>query len=162
MSLEKHHGGWVIIVSFIAGLLLTIMPLPLWAKAWRPDWVAMILIYWCIALPQRVGVATGWLVGVIQDVLTDTLLGQHALTLHLIAFISVKSHRRMRISTFWQQSFWIFIMILVSQAVHTWIHAMLGYPPRDWSFLYPAFSSAILWTWIFIILRDVRRAYQVS
>ena len=67
--MERHHGGWVIILSFIFGLMLAIMPLPAWAVAWRPDWAAMILIYWCIAIPQRVGVTTGWLVGIFLDVL---------------------------------------------------------------------------------------------
>ena len=102
MSLERHHGGWIIVLSFVVSFMLAIMPLPSWASLWRPDWVALVLIYWCIAIPQRIGIATGWLVGLTSDVLNETLLGQQALSLCLIAYISVKLHRRIRLFPLWQ------------------------------------------------------------
>jgi len=140
MSLEKHHGGWVIILSFIVGFMLAIIPLPAWASVWRPDWVAMVLIYWCLALPKRVGVPTGWLIGIIHDVLSDTLLGQHALYFCLIAYISVKC----------------------SQLINQWIYNLLGYYIQvEWSFIYPAMSTMLLWPWLFILLRDLRRSHHV-
>ena len=54
--LYKRQGVWVIILSFLLALMLTAIPLPIWAQAWRPAWVAMVLIYWCVALPERIGV----------------------------------------------------------------------------------------------------------
>lgn len=162
MSLEKHHGGWIIALSFGFSFVLAIMPLPSWAIEWRPDWVTMILIYWCIALPQRVGIMTGWLVGIIQDVLHDTLLGYHALSMSLIAYISVRFHRRFRIFPWWQQVISIFVMVAAIHLPDIWVYGILQQRPVDWNFLYPAISSMILWQWVFVILRDIRRTYKVS
>lgn len=161
MSLERHHGGWIIILSLFVSFMLAIVPLPAWATVWRPDWVAMVLIYWCIAVPQRVGVATGWLVGIIHDVLNDVLLGQHALGFCLIAYVSVRLHRRMRLFPRWQQALMVFGLVALSQLLYTGLRSILGYPQERWSFIYPAVTSMILWPWLFVILRDLRRTYQV-
>ncbi|RKZ90961.1 MAG: rod shape-determining protein MreD [Candidatus Parabeggiatoa sp. nov. 1] len=161
MSLEQHHGGWVIILSFIFGFMLAIMPLPAWANAWRPDWVAMVLMYWCIAIPQRVGVATGWFVGITHDVLKDTLLGLHALSFCFIAYMSVKWHRPVRLFPLWQQAIGVFGLITVSQLLGAWTRSILEHSPVGWSFIYPAVTSTMLWPWLFVILRDLRRAYRV-
>jgi rod shape-determining protein MreD len=161
MSSERHHGGWVIVLSFVVSFMLAIMPLPGWATVWRPDWVALVLIYWCIAIPQRVGIATGWLVGITRDVLNETLLGQQALGLCLIAYISVRLHRRIRLFPLWQQSMGVFVLITGDQLLRAWIRGIQGQPLVDVSFIYPALTSMLLWPWIFILLRDLRRFYQV-
>jgi rod shape-determining protein MreD len=162
MSLERRQGHWIIILSFVLSFMLAIMPLPAWASVWRPDWVAMVLIYWCIAVPQRVGIATGWLVGIIHDVLSDTLLGQHALGFCLIAYISVRFHRRVRLFPLWQQAVGVGGLIIVTELLDAWVRNILGHHLLGWHFLYPAFTSLLLWPWIFIILRDMRRTYRVS
>jgi rod shape-determining protein MreD len=161
MSSERHHGGWVIVLSLVVSLMLAIMPLPSWATVWRPDWVALVLIYWCIATPQRVGIATGWLVGITRDVLNETLLGQQALSLCLIAYLSVRLHRRIRLFPLWQQAIGVFVVITVEQLFRAWIRGIQGQPLVDVSFLYPALTSMLLWPWVFILLRDLRRFYQV-
>ncbi|HDN69117.1 MAG TPA: rod shape-determining protein MreD, partial [Gammaproteobacteria bacterium] len=85
MIRSRHHGGGVIIFTFIIALLLTVIPLPDSMRYLRPDWVGLVLIYWCMALPDRIGVTTGWFAGLMVDMLTGTLLGQHALSLTIIA-----------------------------------------------------------------------------
>lgn len=56
-NIARHHGGATLLLSFIFALLLQMFALPDWAEALRPDWVALVLIYWCIALPERVASA---------------------------------------------------------------------------------------------------------
>ena len=164
MKLNRHHGGWVIILSLMVTLILAIMPLPVWAAAWRPDWSALVLIYWCIATPQRVSVATGWVVGIFHDVLYDTLLGQHALTYCFIAYLCVKWHRRIRLYPLWQQAMGVFLMVAANQFFEFAINNLLGHPhpaPFYTSSLPPAITSMFLWPWLFVILRDLRRTYRV-
>ena len=70
----RRHGTGVIVLTFVIALLLTVIPLPDWARYLRPDWVGLVLIYWCMALPDRVGwlcrKATLWLehsTGAVRD-----------------------------------------------------------------------------------------------
>ena len=78
--MDKPHRIWVIALSFLAAFMLTAMPLPDWALPWRPAWIAMVLVYWCMALPERVGVITGWVIGLILDVMHGSILGQARFT----------------------------------------------------------------------------------
>ena len=161
MSLEKHQHGWVIVFSFILALLLAIMPLPEWASHWRPDWVAMVVIYWCIALPQRVGVFSGWIVGLAMDVLYGTLLGQYALSYALLAWVSLKVYRRLRAYPLHQQVFIVFILILIAQFPGLWVRGIQGYSGNLIILLYPAITSMLLWPWVFSSLRMLRQRFRV-
>ncbi len=160
--MEKPQGTWVIILTFLLAFVFAILPLPSWASIWRPEWIMMVLVYWCIALPERVSIGIGWLVGLLHDVVNDTLLGQHALSLSIAAFLAVHFHRQIRMFPLWQQAIFIFFVVTFSQLPVIWLRGMLGHPILSWTVFYPAVSSMILWTWLFIILRDLRRFYQVS
>ena len=162
MSLKNGHGTWVILFSFCFAFVLAILPLPTWADLWRPEWVAMVLIYWCVALPHRVGITVGWSIGLIHDVLSDTLLGQHALVFCVISYFGVALHQQIRIFPIFQQTIVVGILIIITQLPEIWIRGVLGYPQLGWEFFYPSIVSMILWHWIFVILRDIRRTYGVS
>jgi rod shape-determining protein MreD len=162
MNTVKQHGGWIIFSSFIVALMLTAMPLPEWATNWRPAWVAMVLIYWCMALPQRVGIGVGWLLGILLDVLQGTLLGQNAIGLAILAFLTLKSHQRVRMYPLVQQALVICLFVLVYQLLSLWVRGIMGVPPGSWTYWMPVFTSMVLWPWLFIILRDIRRRYHVS
>ena len=162
MNIKRHNGGWVIILSLVIAFMLTAMPLPVWVVNWRPAWIAMVLIYWCMALPHRVGIGIGWILGILLDVQQGTVLGQHALGLAVIAYITLKSHQRIRVFPLAQQAILVCIYVLIFQLIILWIKGMLGIPPQHWTFWMSAFSSMLLWPWLFIILRDLRRNFRVT
>ena len=64
MNLMRHHGGTVIVTSFVVALLLTIVPLPESLRIARPDWVTLTLIFWCLTLPDRISVTSGFMVDI--------------------------------------------------------------------------------------------------
>jgi len=162
MSTVYHRGGWVIAMSFVVAMMLTMLPLPDWAEYLRPEWVTMVLIYWCMALPSRVGVGIGWLMGLFLDVIHGAVLGQYALSLALIAYITLTLHRRLRVYPLLQQSLVVLMMILLQQLIITWIKGFLGQPPSSLGYWVPSLTSMLLWAWVFIILRDLRRHFRVS
>jgi rod shape-determining protein MreD len=106
-------------------------------------------------------VGTGWFIGLILDAAKDTLLGQHALALAVVAFLTVKTHRRIRVLPVWQQALSVLSFLFINQVLVFWINGIIGYPP-DWWFLAPALGGMLFWPWVFIILRDTRRRFQVS
>jgi len=157
-----HHHGWVIVASFIVALLLEIMPMPDWLVLLRPEWPAMVLIYWCLALPQRVGVGIGWSVGLVLDVLRGALLGQHALGYAVMAYLSLKLHRRIRVFPLWQQALSIMVFIALHQLLVLWVLGIIGQSQGTWSYWLPTLSSALLWPWMFVGMRGVRRRFRVT
>ncbi len=152
----------IIYVTILIGYLLTLMPLPDWAQIFRPQWVALILIYWCMAVPDRIGVGVGFISGLLLDVLTGTLLGQHALGFSVIAFVTLKLHLRVRVMPLRQQVFTIFILLLVERLLALWSTGAAGYPtPSLWYWMTPLVGM-LLWPWIYILLRNTRRRFHVS
>jgi len=91
------RGFSIIAITFLISLVLSILPMPESLQLYRIQWTALVLIYWCMAVPERVGVGAGFLVGLLLDILTGTLLGQHALGLSVISFITIKTYRRVRV-----------------------------------------------------------------
>jgi len=148
-------------MSLILAFMLTAMPLPEWAVNWRPAWVAMVLIYWSMALPDRVGIGIGWLLGLLLDVQQGTVLGQNALGLAVIAYITLRSHQRIRVFPLVQQAILVCCYVLLFKLLVLWIKGMMGLPPQHWTFWMPALTSMLLWPWLFIVLRDVRRRFHV-
>lgn len=159
---NKPRGSWVILVSIVLAYLLTLTPMPDWAGLWRPDWVGMVLIYWCMALPHRVSVGAAWSTGLLLDVLTASLLGQHALGYTLMIAVVDALHQRLRLFPRWQQAVGVFVLIATSQLPMLWARGILGQAPEDLSFLYSALTSMLLWQWLFVVLRDARRTFHVT
>jgi rod shape-determining protein MreD len=152
----------VIYLSLLAGFILTIMPLPEWANTFRPQWVVLILIFWCMTLPERIGVGVGWTTGFLLDVLTGTLLGQHALGFSVVAYLMLRLHQRVRVIPLRQQVFTIFILLLVERLLALWSTGAANYPtPSLWYWVTPLVST-LLWPWIYIILRDISHRFNLS
>ena len=159
---EKPKGRIVIIASYILAFMLTAMPLPDWALAWRPCWVAMVLIYWCMALPNRVSTGTAWLLGLLIDVLQGTLLGMNALGFALIAYFVQTSYQRLRVYPLTQQSLVIGFFLAMYLLISLWIRGVSDDPKVTWDYWMPLVTSMLLWPWLFIVLRDMRRKFHVT
>ncbi len=149
-------------ISFLIALLLAVMPLPLWAEAFRPDWIGLVLIYWCMAAPERVNVGTGWILGLVLDVLYGSLLGLHALGKCLVAFLTIKLHLKLRMFPRWQQAVAVVGLLVLNQLLVLWVRGMIGKAPESISYWTPSVVGMVIWPWLFVILRDVRRRFDVA
>jgi len=161
MSLTPHQGGGVIIATFVAGFLLTILPLPQALEIWRPDWVMLTLLYWALALPERIGVGIAWVVGLLKDALVGTLLGQYALAYVLATYLIIKLHQRIRLHPLWQQALSILVLLALSQLLVLWVNGIIGRPAHSWLYWMPSLVGALLWPVVFTLLRAVRRNFLV-
>lgn len=155
------RGGPIIAITFIIALMLTLVPLPEWAKAVRPEWVAMVLIYWCIALPDRVGIVVAFFIGIFLDVSSGSLLGQSSLALAVVAFLSIKLHQRMRLFPVWQQAMSVLLLVTLHQMITLWIKGLIGQTSPGWAYWLPSVSSMMLWPMVFSVLRFIRRYYRI-
>ena len=83
--------------TLLLALCLQVMPLPDVWLVWRPDWLGVLLAYWCVATPQRVGVIHGFVLGLLLDLIEGAPLGQNALTLSLLAYLFLLLYQRFRV-----------------------------------------------------------------
>lgn len=148
-----------ITLTIIFAFMLTIMPLPEWAEAFRPDWVTLVLLYWVMAIPAYVGVTIAWFLGLLLDVTHGAVLGQNALGLVLITYIVHSQHQRLRLSSLLQQSIVIFFLLILKQLMVLWVSGIIGQAPDISLYFAPSLIGALLWPWVYIILRDLRRKF---
>jgi rod shape-determining protein MreD len=159
---QSAQGWWVVVLSFFCAMLLNIVPMPEWMQWARPEWVALVLIYWVIAIPQRIGVVTAWLLGMLLDSIEGAVLGQNALSLSVVAYFSAILYQRLRMYAIWQQAMVVCILIAINQFIGQWVQNLGGSGAASLLFLLPALVSALLWPWVMLLLRHVRRHYRVN
>jgi rod shape-determining protein MreD len=156
------RGRMMLVATFGVALFMNALPGPAWAEPFIPDWVALTLIYWCMAVPQRVSVGVGWTLGIILDVLYGSLLGQHALADTVIAYITVRLHPQLRMFPRWQQAVSVLVLLVINQLLLAWIRGATGHAPGSVAYWTPSIVGMLVWPWLFVILRDLRRRWHVS
>ena len=161
MTTSRHYGGGIIILTFVFALIAHMILLPDWLENLRPDWITLVLIYWCIALPERVGVGIGWLAGLMLDVSSGALLGQNALILSIVAYLALRLHQRIRLFPMWQQSVSVLLLILLHLMLALWIKGAFSQSTENWAYWLPALTSMLIWPVVFTGLRWMRRTYRV-
>lgn len=162
MTLAPQRGGWVVFASIVVAYMLTIVPLPEWGRLARPEWAALVLIYWCMAVPHRVGVIVAWLVGLGQDAVQATLLGQHALAYAIMAYLVLRLHQRIRIYPLPQQALIVLLLLLLVHVIQAWISALVDQPTPGMAYWLPPIVGTLIWPWVFILMRGVRRRFSVQ
>ena len=150
------------IFTIIGAFMLAIMPLPDWVVEFRPDWVTLVLIYWAMATPSKIGVTVAWVTGLLLDVSYGTLMGQHAVGMVLVIYVIHLQHQRLRVASLLQQAIVIFFLLMLKQLLTLWVDGMIGRAPDSWLYFMPAIVSTVLWPWTYLILRDLRRNFSVE
>ncbi|WP_264435641.1 rod shape-determining protein MreD [Coxiella endosymbiont of Dermacentor marginatus] len=113
-------------LTFLAGMMLTILPLPKWAVWYQPVWIFMSLLFWMITIPYQVGIGTTFIVGLLLDLLTGTILGQHALIFTRLAYFFIRFQIIIHSLPAWQQMILVLITTVVYLALQYWIMVIVG------------------------------------
>ena len=158
MSRKVSPIFYAISGTLLAALILMLIPLPDWAGPWRPDWLAITLIYWAMARPEHLGVGLAWLLGLLVDVVYGTLLGQYALGFAILAFITIRFHTRARNYPIHQQAMFVGVTLLPYMIILLWIQGIQGEDPKSWTYWAPVLTSMLMWPIVYKVLRAVRRA----
>ena len=151
-----------VVVSIIIALMLTMLPLPGSADTFRPDWIALILIFWAISVPASYGVGVAWVVGIVLDVTQGTLLGQHALALVAIVFVTAKFHLLMRVFPLLQLTATVFALLSLYQFLLFWVNGVAGVTAPASTYWGPVISGTVLWPLLYTFLSGVRYRVQMG
>jgi len=156
MSRGRYTRPKPVVISMIVALMLAIAPMPAAAEAFRPDWVTLTLIYWAMNLPRTYSVGWAWIVGLVLDVAQGTLLGQHALALSLVIYVTVKFHLQMRQFPTLQLSATVFALLALFQFILFWINGVAGVNTPAISYWGPVLTGSLVWPLMTMLFGGVR------
>jgi rod shape-determining protein MreD len=156
----QAHSRALVVASLIASLFLTILPMPDGTSEFRPQWVALVLIYWCLNAPRHTGVFWAFGTGIVVDVLSGSVLGQHALTLSVVGYLAVELHQRILPFPLWQQAVSVWLLLLVERLLSLWILGATGQPAPALIYWMPTFVGMLLWPVLSIVLGDLRAHFE--
>jgi rod shape-determining protein MreD len=134
-----------ILLTLIVALLANLLP---WSGAWlwmRPDFVALVLLYWCIEQPRRIGFVAAWLLGLFMDVADGTLFGQHALAYSILAYAGIVLHRRVLGFSGTPQIVHVVLLLLMNDLIVLAIRLLAGADFPGYQYFLGSFVAGMLW-----------------
>lgn len=148
---------WFILLTLLLALLLNLSPAgPVWRFV-RPDFLALVLLYWCIQEPRFVGVGGAWVLGLVMDVADANLFGQHALAYALLAYAAEFFHRRVLRFALWAQAIHVAGLLAGCQAVVLLVRLFSGAAGVSWTYFMASLTGALLWPSASVLLQWPQR-----
>ena len=147
----------VVWFTLLFALCLQVMPLAEGWQVYRPEWLGLMLIYWCMRTPTRVGVFHGFVLGLLLDLIEGVPLGQNALVLSLLAFLSALVYPRFRTYSLVQQAVLVLVLLGLIQLLEQWVRTLTGNYAIHLAFLIPSLISAVLWPWLATMFHALER-----
>jgi rod shape-determining protein MreD len=150
-----------ILVSLALALFANFLP---WKSLLLvPDFVALVLAFWCIRQPRLVGLGVAWMLGLLTDVGNGVLMGQHALSYALLAFAAITLSRRILWFGLWGQALHVAALLVFAQAVGLLVRLAAGGEFPGWQILVGPALGAILWPLAsHLLLLPQRRAADID
>jgi rod shape-determining protein MreD len=148
---------WFVLLTLIAGLMGNVIPASGVALVVKPDFLALMLLYWCIQEPRRIGVGIAWCLGLLMDVADATVLGQHALAYAVLAYAAEFFRRRVLRFPLWQQAAHVAVLLLFCAGLVLLVRVVGGAPLPRWSYAVGPLAGALLWPAVTVLLQWPQR-----
>lgn len=129
-------------LSLAAALVLASLPWPRSLAPWAPLWVPLVLFFWILVLPERVGIVTAWAAGLLDDVVHLTPLGEHAAILAVLAYVVERWRLEIRLAPLGQQMAVFFLLFTAERLLEVWLTAVPLWSP---GVFLPPLVTALLW-----------------
>ncbi len=150
---------WFILVSLLCALLINFLPTANWF--WMPDFVALVLIFWCIREPRHLGMGSAFLLGMLMDVADASLMGQHSLAYVLTAYAASTLARRILWFPLERQALHVLPLLLLVQLVQAGVGLVSGGSGPDWLYFVSPFLGTCLWLPLtFVLLLPQYQPYE--
>jgi rod shape-determining protein MreD len=142
----RTNFGWGRVVGLtVLALAASVAPLPSVLEPYRPNFVALTVLWFCLLSPRLLGLAFAWCAGLALDGFQGVLLGQHALTLTCIAYVAAKFRLQIRAFPPLQQSAVVLALLWLNEFLLFWIDGVAGHPVTDWRRWLSVPVSAACW-----------------
>jgi rod shape-determining protein MreD len=150
----------LIVATLAVALVLQLLELPYALAVLRPLFVPMVLVYWAMVVPQPTGLLTAWITGLLLDVLLGSVLGQHALGLTVLVFITLQLRGILSLYPLWQEALALTPIFAVYVFLMFWIDGATGHRADPWLQWLPLLTTGPCWPLVFGLLNSLHRRGQ--
>lgn len=164
--MNPSHGGWLILLTVAIAMVLAIFHLPeswpQWLGWLRPAWLAMVVFYWVMELPHRLGLISAWVIGLLLDVLYADPLGLNGFLLAAITYVVWRFYERLRMYSIVQQCIVVFLLVLVTESLRIVVQDVAWSRGWSWGVILPALMSMLAWPLVYLVLQRMRQQVRVE
>ncbi len=154
--MRPRSQGWLFAGSLALAFVLQLLPMPDVLLPLKPYWLGLVLIYWAIEMPERIGIGFAFVLGLGGDVLTGELLGEQALRLLVLTFIVLRFRARLRFFPIWQQALAVLALLLNDRVVMLMVRGFAGEPMPPATFWLAPVIGMLAWPFVFLLFDDLR------
>ncbi len=160
----NHHikENILIVITFFIALVLTVLPQPSWMVYAKPQWVFVVLLFWLMHAPRKIGPIIAWLLGLYVDLLMGDILGEHALIFVLFTYFVQRFLSVIQAMPLWQQVLGVGLAGLVNIGIGVIFIKFGGVTELTWRMLSPVIANMVIWPWLYFLCRDVRPKHDFS
>lgn len=153
---SSRESRSLVLLTFITAMLVSLLPMPELLSPLKPYWVALVMIYWSLETRTMISLSLAFLVGLVLDILSGSLMGMHGLSLVVMVFLVQRFRSRLRFFPPWQQAFSVLGLLVNDRIILIWIIALLGEPMPTWKYWLPPLIGVAIWPWLFLLLDSLR------
>ena len=158
----KPARPWFVALTMLLGFIGNLIPASGYAAVLKPDFLALVILYWCIQEPRMMGVGIAWFAGLLMDVADATLFGQHALAYAVLAFSADYFRRRVLRFTLWHQAAQVGVLLLLCAGLVLLVRVVGGSPLPPWTYFVSPLVGALVWPLLSVLLQRPQRPARSS
>lgn len=144
-------------LSLLTALLCQLFPWVGQGVILRPDFMLVVILYWLLRSPNLCNVGTAWFAGLLVDLATGSLLGQHALTFSVTAFVAITYQRRLVLFNTWQLLAYVFALLMIERVLILLLKLFEGNENPGFMYFWPVITGLLLWQIMILLFGSLTR-----
>ena len=148
----SQQSSWPVYLSLLLALVLALFQLSGWVEDFVPNLVLMVIVYWAIYRPDVMGMGMAWIVGIIHDSLTISMIGQHALIYVTVVFVFNSGVEKTRNYAFLEYMTWLILFIVFDVLMSVLFNRIFLQTEFEWAVLSSILGGIIIWPWLYVLL----------
>lgn len=156
----KHAKFSTLLLTVVIALIFQLYPWSSDGLILRPDFLLVVSIYWLLSNPQQCNIGLVWFAGILVDMSTGSLLGQHAMSFAITAFLGLSYQRRIVLFSRWQMIGYVLILFSVQRLLILMLKLFADNESPGWSYMLPVVSDLMLWQLMTIVFGELTRPKQ--
>ncbi len=153
----RHTSLFTVYLTLLIALLCQLFPWVGQGIIFRPAFMLVVLLYWLLRAPNLCNIGTAWLAGLLVDLATGSLLGQHALSFTVAAYVALSYQRRLVLFNGWQLAAYVLALLMIERVVILLLKLFVGNENTGFQYFLPILAGLVLWQCMILIFGGLTR-----